>query len=150
MLQIRVPTGDVWLDMVPHDVLMHPHLRVTQYLISPHEKVIHECRCGESEVGSVVLRVHTCQPETDWVSKQCPMMAHEPLLSAYYADCVKNGYFNPSYRRCFHGRFQCTLSLFHFVFKLCVYKFTSFNLKWILFGSCPIKMFLFVLIFLSD
>lgn len=86
MLQIRVPTGDVWLDMVPHDVLMHPHLRVTQDVVGPHEYVIHECRGGESEVGSIVVRVDTCQPETDWVSKQCPVVAHEPLLSAYYAN----------------------------------------------------------------
>lgn len=43
VLQIRVPARDVGLDVVTHDVLVHPLVGVAQDVVGPDEEVVDEC-----------------------------------------------------------------------------------------------------------
>lgn len=86
MLQVRIPPGYVGLDMVAHNVLVHPHLRITQDLVAPHEDVVDEGGCRECEVGSIVVRIHARQPEGEGVREQCPVVAKQPLLATNNGD----------------------------------------------------------------
>jgi len=86
MLQVWISTRYVGLDVMAHDVLVHPHLRVTQDLVAPHEDVVDQRGGGEREVRPVVVRVHSRQPEREGVREQCPVLPKQPLLTTHHAN----------------------------------------------------------------